>query len=135
MSIRPITMALALILFAAPAGAQTAPDWSKAQTVTINLSNFAFAPSTLNLRAGQPYHLVFTSGVSRDHDFSAQELFGSGIVADADKSKISEDGEVDIDGGETVTVDFMPQKRGTYRFECTHFLHALMGMHGQAIVQ
>lgn len=132
---RLIAPIAATMLYSLAAAAQTIPDWSKAQTVTISLSNYAFTPSTLNLRVGQPYHLVFASTVTKDHSFAAPELFQSGIVADADKSKISKDGEVEVDDGGTVTVDFTPEKPGTYPFECTHFLHASFGMTGQAIVQ
>lgn len=133
MLVRSLALAAALTLFALPASAQ--PDWSKAETVTIGLSNYAFTPSTLNLHVGQPYHLVFASSVTKDHNFAAPELFQSGIVADADKSKISKDGEVEVDDGGTVTVDFMPEKAGTYPFECTHFMHSTFGMTGQAVVQ
>jgi plastocyanin len=135
MLVHSLALAAALALLALPASAQTLPDWSKAKTVTVSLSNYAFTPSTLNLRVGQPYHLIFASTVTKDHDFSAPQLFKSGIVADGDKSKISEDGEVEVDEGSTVTVDFAPEKAGIYPFECTHFMHSMMGMHGQAIVQ
>jgi plastocyanin len=128
--------AIALVFFiSTPVLAQTAPDWSKAETVTIGLSSYAFTPSTLNLRAGQPYHLVFASSVTKDHNFAAPELFQSGVVADADKAKVSRDGEVEVDDGGTVTVDFTPEKAGTYPFTCTHFMHATLGMKGTAVVQ
>ncbi|MGN6516562.1 MAG: cupredoxin domain-containing protein [Rhizomicrobium sp.] len=133
MPFRPLALAAALA-FAAPAAAQTA-DWSNAQTVTISMSNYAFAPATLNLRANQPYRLVFTSTVTKDHDFSAPALFKSGEIAPQDKAKVSSDGDVEVDDGGTVTVNFLPEKPGTYPFECDHFMHAMLGMKGQAIVQ
>jgi len=123
------------LFFSTPALAQAAPDWSKAETVNIGLSSYAFTPSTLNLRVGQPYHLVFASSVTKDHNFAAPELFKSGMIADADKAKVSKDGEVEVDDGGTVTVDFTPQNAGTYPFTCTHFMHATLGMKGTAVVQ
>jgi plastocyanin len=132
---RPLALVTTLTLFALPAAAQTAPDWSKAETVTISLSSYAFTPSTLNLRAGQPYHLVFTSTVTKDHNFAAPDLFKAGTVAPEDKSKVSSDGEVEVDDGGTVAVNFVPEKPGTYPFSCTHFMHSALGMHGQAVVQ
>lgn len=133
MLLRPPVLVAALA-FAVPAAAQTA-DWSKAQTVTISMSNYAFTPATLTLKANQPYRLVFTSTVTKDHDFSAPELFKSGQIAPQDKAKVSSDGDVEVDDGGTVTVDFMPEKPGTYASECTHFMHAMLGMKGQVVVQ
>jgi plastocyanin len=134
--IMPARIAIILaLLVSAPAFAQSAPDWSKAETVEIVLSSYAFTPSTLNLRVGKPYHLVFASSVTKDHNFAAPELFQSGIIADADKAKVSRDGEVEVDDGGTVTVDFVPGKAGTYPFDCTHFMHATLGMKGTAVVQ
>ena len=127
--LRSLALATALALCAIPASAQTA------QTVTVSMSNYAFTPATLNLRAGQPYALVFTSTVMKDHNFVAPELFASGSVAPEDKSKVSDKGEVEVDDGGTVTVHFTPGKPGTYPFECTHFMHAMLGMKGMAVVQ
>jgi len=123
-----------LSAFALPAAAQTAPDWSKAQTITVSMSNYAFTPSTLQMHANQPYRLVFTSTVTKDHDFSAPELFAAGTIAPEDASKVSK-GVVDVDDGGTVEVRFMPTKPGTYNFVCDHFMHSMLGMHGQAVVQ
>ena len=127
--------AIVSLALATPVLAQTAPDWSKAETVDIGLSSYAFTPSTLNLHANTPYKLVFASTVTKDHDFTAPELFASGIVAPEDKSKISSDGSVEVDDGGTVEVRFMPQKPGTYEFHCSHFMHATLGMKGQAVVR
>ena len=131
---RPLALAAILSLSALPAIAQTAPDWSAAQTVTVSMSNYAFAPATLNLKANQPYKLVFTSTVNKDHDFSAPELFAAGTIAPEDAGKVSK-GVVEVDDGGTVAVRFMPTRAGTYNFTCDHFMHSMLGMHGQAVVQ
>ena len=128
MVIRPLLIAAALAALATPALAQDA------QTLTISMSNYAFTPSTLNLRAGQPYALVFTNTVTKDHDFVAPELFASGTIAPADQAKVVK-GAVEVDDGGSVTVHFTPGKPGTYAFTCDHFMHAMLGMKGTAIVQ
>lgn len=130
---RPLALAATLSLFALPATAQT-PDWSAAQTVTVSMSNYAFTPSALNLKANQPYKLVFTSTVTKDHDFAAPELFAAGIVDPDDAAKVSK-GVVEVDDGGTVAVRFMPTKAGTYNFTCDHFMHTMLGMKGTAVVQ
>ncbi|MBS0273543.1 MAG: cupredoxin domain-containing protein [Proteobacteria bacterium] len=134
MRLRPFALAATLAAFAIPAAAQTAPDWSKAETVTLSMSNYAFAPSTLTLKTNQPYKLVFTSTVMKDHDFNAPELFAAGAIAPEDAGKVSK-GTVEVDDGGTVTVRFVPTKPGTYNFDCDHFMHAMMGMKGTAVVQ
>jgi hypothetical protein len=62
MRFRSLALAATLAAFASPASAQT-PDWANAQTITVSLSNYAFTPATLYLKANQPYKLVFTSTV------------------------------------------------------------------------
>jgi plastocyanin len=134
MRLRPLALAAALAAFALPAAAQTAPDWSKAETLTVSMSSYAFTPSTLTLKANQPYKLVFTSTVTKDHDFAAPELFAAGVIAPEDAGKVSK-GVVEVDDGGTVAVRFMPTKAGSYNFTCDHFMHAMLGMKGTAVVQ
>jgi len=133
MRLASLALAATLAAFALPAAAQT-PDWTNAQTVTVSMSNYAFTPSTLNLKANQPYKLVFTSTVTKDHDFAAPELFAAGTIAPEDAGKVSK-GVVEVDDGGTVAVRFMPTKPGTYNFTCDHFMHTMLGMKGTAVVQ
>jgi len=133
MRLASLALAATLAAFALPAAAQT-PDWANAQTVTVSMSNYAFTPSTLTLKANQPYKLVFTSTVMKDHDFSAPELFAAGLINPEDTGKVSK-GTVEVDDGGTVTVRFMPTKPGTYNFTCDHFMHAMLGMKGMAVIQ
>jgi plastocyanin len=134
MRLRSLALAATLAAFALPAAAQTAPDWSKAETLTVSMSNYAFTPATLYLKANQPYKLVFTSTVMKDHDFNAPELFAAGLIDPEDAGKVSK-GTVEVDDGGTVAVHFMPTRPGTYNFNCDHFMHAMLGMKGSAVVQ
>ena len=134
MRLPSLALAATLAAFALPAAAQTAPDWSKAETVTVSMSSYAFTPAMLTLKANQPYKLVFTSTVTKDHDFAAPELFDAGTIAPEDMSKVSK-GVVEVDDGGTVAVHFMPTKPGTYNFICDHFMHSMLGMKGTAVVQ
>jgi plastocyanin len=134
MRLRSLALAATLAAFALPAAAQTTPDWSKAETLTVSMSNYAFTPATLYLKANQPYKLVFTSTVMKDHDFNAPELFAAGLIDPEDAGKVSK-GSVEVDDGGTVAVHFMPTRPGTYNFNCDHFMHAMLGMKGSAVVQ
>ena len=125
--------ALAAALLAHAAQAQ-APDWSHAQPVSVELSSFRFAPSTLTLHQGTPYRIRFTNRASGGHDFVAKEFFAESSVAPDDRAKISK-GRVDVDGGESVEVRLVPNHAGSYKSHCSHFMHSSFGMTGEIIVR
>lgn len=114
----------------APAGT----DWSRAQEITIAMSDFSFAPANLQLHANQPYRLHLTNSSNHGHSFDAPLLFAAAALAPNDQSKIV-DGGIEVEGGQSVDVKFVPTSAGTYKFHCSHFLHSAFGMHGEAVVQ
>jgi len=120
--------AASVLLFAVPASAQTATP------ITISLTNYAFTPNTINLKAGTVYRLHFTNDGSKSHNFNAPEFFAGSQIAQADRGKI-EDGSVELDSGQAVDVTVTPARAGTYSVDCTHFMHSLLGMHGKITVQ
>jgi len=97
------------------------------------LTNYAFAPSTLNLTAGTTYHLHFINSGSKDHNFSAPQFFAAAQVAPEDQAKV-EKGRVALESGQSVDITVTPGP-GTFPVECTHFMHKMMGMHGSIVVQ
>jgi uncharacterized cupredoxin-like copper-binding protein len=124
-----------LVAGAAPAtGQPAAADWSKAQTVQVGMADFDFTPKTLMFHANTPYRLRLTNGAGHGHSFDAPEFFASAAIAPDDQSKIVK-GEVEVEGGQTVDVKFVPGKSGSYKFHCSHFLHSAFGMTGEAVVQ
>jgi plastocyanin len=118
-----------LVIAAAPftATAQTA------ESITISLTDYAFTPSSLALKAGTAYHLHFTNAGSKDHDFTAPEFFVASQVSPDDQAKVNR-GTLAIDKGQEVDVTVTPVA-GSYPFTCTHFMHKMMGMHGTITVQ
>jgi uncharacterized cupredoxin-like copper-binding protein len=113
---------------AAPALAQTA------QTISVSLADYTFTPSSLTLTAGVTYHLHFTNGGTKNHNFSAPQFFAASQLAADEQAKIK-DGAVAVDSGQAVDIDITPGKAGSYAFTCTHFMHNMMGMHGTITVQ
>jgi len=112
-------------------------DEALAQTVTpisISLTNYAFAPSALNLKAGMTYHMHFINSGSKDHNFSAPEFFAAAQVAPEDQAKV-DNGLVALEGGQSLDITVTPDRPGTFAVECTHFMHRMMGMHGSIVVQ
>ena len=52
-----------------------AADWSKAETLKIDLAEFSYSPETLVFRLGQPYILNLVNTGSLPHRFVAKEFF------------------------------------------------------------
>ena len=102
--------------------------------MTITLSSYAFAPAQLNLQHGTVYRLHFVNSSSKGHNFSAPEFFAAAAIAPADKDKV-DDGAVEVDSGKSVDVELIPGTPGSYKVECTHFMHAMLGMTGTLVVR
>ena len=116
-------------LAAAPAQSQPAP-----QQIDVSLTSYAFTPATLNLKAGTPYRLHLTNNASKGHDFSAPEFFAASTIDPADAAKVDK-GEIEVDEGQSVDVTVTPMRAGSYPLACTHFMHSMMGMKGEIVVQ
>ena len=124
-------IALAVLAWLAPAGETRAQS---AEPISVALTDYAFTPSTLSLRAGVSYHMHFTNSGSKDHSFSAPEFFAASQVAPEDQVKVKK-GTVAVDSGQAVDITVTPGKAGSYALSCTHFMHSMMGMHGTIAVQ
>lgn len=73
-----------------------------ARTITINVTNFAFAPNAVTVKKGEKITLRLVGGEGR-HGFAIPEL---GI-------------NVPVDEGKTVDVDLPTDKTGTFSFRCS----------------
>lgn len=127
-----VAMGLAASL-AGAAGAQ-APDWSRAQPITVRLSNFRFTPSTLVLQRGTAYRLHLVNAASGGHDFAAAQFFADSDIAPDDRPRI-EKGRVALAGGGSADIRLVPRVAGTYRLHCSHFMHSTFGMTGSITVR
>jgi plastocyanin len=105
----------------APHGLSVGP-----QTITIRLSSFAFEPDHLRLRAGVPVRLRLVNESDGGHDFSAPAFFAASAYFAG--SAPPPEGTIDVAGKSAAEISVVPQRPGTYRVECTHFLHSLFGM-------
>jgi plastocyanin len=105
-----------------------------ATPTSISLTDYAFTPGTLDLKAGTTYQLHFVNSGSKDHNFSAPEFFAAAQIAADDQAKLSK-GIVELGGGKSVDITVTPGQAGTFTVECTHFMHKMMGMHGNIVVQ
>ena len=55
----------------------TGPKGSKARSVTVRLSDFAFTPDHLAFEAGTPVRLILVNAGSGTHDFAAPRFFAT----------------------------------------------------------
>jgi plastocyanin len=109
---------------------------ANAQTaITVSMTNYAFTPNTLTLKAGETYRIHFSNDSGKSHDFSAREFFQSSTIAAADKGKLEDGDEVELEGGQSADITLTPNRAGTYPATCSHFMHAMMGMTGKVVVQ
>jgi uncharacterized cupredoxin-like copper-binding protein len=137
MSFRTAALGAAFsLIFVTSAGAEDAvtPDWSKAETVNITLSNYAFTPQALHLKHGMPYRLHFVNSGSKSHNFDSETFFAAVTIVPEDKSKVV-DGKVELEEGQSTDVRVVPITPGTYSVSCSHFLHAMLGMRGEAVIE
>jgi uncharacterized cupredoxin-like copper-binding protein len=125
---RIVGSALAIVLVAVPGPPRAIAQPAAGQTVTVTLSNFAFEPEHLRLKAGVPVRLRLVNDSSGAHDFSAPAFFAASSFPPG--TSAPKDGDVDVAGHDTVEINLIPRTAGTYRLRCTHFLHGLFGMHG-----
>jgi len=111
--IRLAVIALAAVFICSFSMAQEAK-----QVIKVSAKKFEFSPSQITVKKGVPVVLELTS-LDRLHGFACPEL---GIRSD-------------INPGKTTTIEFTPQKVGTFPFHCDNFCgtgHA--GMKGTIVV-
>ena len=123
-----------LTLMLVPLGGMGVAMAETATPISVTLTDYAFTPGTLDLKTGATYQLHFVNSGSKDHNFSAPEFFAAAQVAADDQAKLSK-GIVELGSGKSVDITVTPGQAGTYAVECTHFMHKMMGMHGNIVVQ
>lgn len=139
---------LFLVLFASAAVSEEGPDlakwlagadWSKMETITVTMTEYAFSPSPIVLKEGVPTKLVLKNAGKEAHYFVAERFF-EGI---ATRKVQGSDGEikapyftaVEVYPGKTLEWFLVPAKKGVYDLLCTVKGHAEHGMKGKIEVR
>ena len=110
-------------------------NWSDAQSVTVQLSEYQFEPSDLVFEEGAPYRLVLRNVGKGSHTFVSEGFF----QAIAAQKLVSPDGEIATPYLKTIEVPsqtvkelhFVAVRKGTYPLECSVLLHDTFGMEGR----
>ena len=134
-----IGMLVGTVLFlAACAGAGSV---SQAQTVSVEVKEFAFTPGNLEVKAGQPVKLTLQNAGTLEHDFSILEIPVEGEPkvtggAQHDMGDMAHTPELHVAAmnGQSAMLEFTPTKPGTYEYFCTVSGHKAAGMSGTLVV-
>lgn len=123
-----ITCAVPGLVSSQPArGPAAAPE-----VIAVRMSNFAYDPDPLRLRAGVPVRLRFVNESGGGHDFAAPAFFAASAFAPGVVPP--PDGKLEVAARSTAELTLTPRVPGTYEVRCTHFLHSLFGMTGTIVV-
>ena len=98
-----------------------APSSSEAiQMVTVEGAEFKFTPDTINVKSGQKTVVTYKNTGKFPHDLVIADL---GVKTEV------------IAGGKETTVEFTPEKSGTFGFICSVGDHEQRGMTGKVVVK
>ncbi len=151
-----------LVLFAAIAASVVGVSFSASaaeqrQKVTITLNDFAFAPKSVTLTAGVPAAITLVNKGKVAHEFMVYPV-PTKSIDDWDEYVIpstyfqkmgevevvfSKQGavagssifEVEVDAGRSATVEFTPNRKGTFEIGCHVEGHYEAGMKGTLVVK
>jgi uncharacterized cupredoxin-like copper-binding protein len=126
---KPILLALPCLFVAL--AAQSAPNWSKAETVTVVTVDNRFEPDKVTFHAGHPTKLVLKNQGKEMHEFTAPDFLKASTVMDK-KALSNGGGDIVVQPHTTVTVRLVPGKAGNYGLTCAD--HDWDGMVGSITV-
>lgn len=114
-------------------------DWTKMQTVTIDLNEFSFAPKQTTLEVGKPYKIQMKNVGAVKHEATAPEFFKTIAFRKAEDGIGEFKGpaplEVETFAGKQTDLFLIPTKAGTYEILCEIEGHREAGMVGTFIVR
>lgn len=96
----------------------------------IDLVSFAYRPTPIVLRAGQPVTLLFVNRAKGSHDFTAPAFFRSARILSGQVPR----GAIGLRGGQSTRVTLIPAA-GRFPVHCARPFHKMMGMQATILVQ
>lgn len=111
--------------------AWAAPDWSKAETVTVVMVDNRFQPDQVTFHAGRPTVLRLINKGKEMHEFTAPDFLHAARVANR-RALANNGGDIVVQPKQTVAVRLVPGKAGHYELTCAD--HDWDGMVGSISV-
>lgn len=90
------------------------------QAITVEGGEFYFKPNEIRVKQGEKVTITLNNAGKMPHDFVIDEF-------NVQSQQIT--------GGQTTTVTFTPDKKGSFEFYCSVGTHRQMGMKGTLIVE
>lgn len=116
----------------------SAADWDSMIDVTIELDEYSFSPSTVELKVDQPYRLQVINNGDVKHYFTAEDFYKTAAFRKARDSsgelKAPYFKAIELFPGEQIDLYLIPTVAGTYDSICTITGHADAGMTGSIVV-
>jgi uncharacterized cupredoxin-like copper-binding protein len=123
------------ILVATCAATPTSPaavDWSKAETVTVDLVDYRFVPDHLVFRRDIPYRLHLENKGGEMHEFTAPEFLKAIEIRNPEVVG-SYGAEIVMQRGDKKDLFFIARQPGTFKLKCAD--HDWAGMVGEIVVE
>jgi hypothetical protein len=111
---------LALAVLAAPAAAQ-APNWSKAQPISITMTDHGFIPRRIAVQRDGLYVLRITNRSGKGHNLTQKSFFANAFIQPQDRAWVR-DGQIVLESGQRAVVHLQApatRRGGTYQFSST----------------
>lgn len=122
---------LAALALAAPARAADI-DWSKAQTVTMAMSEYKFTPDALTFKKGVAYRLHLVNQGKKLHELDGPQFYAAISVGNPE-ILVNGGLEVDVQPGQSQDLLFVPLQAGKFPVDCDD--HVEFGMKGVFTVE
>jgi uncharacterized cupredoxin-like copper-binding protein len=107
-------------------------DWSKAETVTLAMSEYQFTPNALAFKRGTAYRLHLVNNGRELHELDGPQFFAA-ITVGNPELLVNGGKEVDVKPGQSQDLLFVPNQAGSFPIDCDD--HEAFGMTGTFTVQ
>src|SRR5579864_5777512 len=107
-------------------------DWSKAQPMTITMTEYRFVPEHIVLRHGVAYRLHFENAGKELHEFTAKDFFKSAAIRNPE-ALVAASQDVVLQPHETKDVFLVVDKPGHFSLSCAD--HDFLNMTGDITVE
>ena len=129
---RRLLLIFLAFLLASPAVAQE-PEWRTAPEYDVLLRPFDYEPQTIRLEAGRPVKLRFVNQGQATFSFAARDFFRAARLRSGDADVVA-GGKLVLAPGERRTIALVPAP-GRYRARSANFVHRLLGMSAEIVVE